>query len=97
MGSLARVIGMDARGRARARLWLHVYQQRAAEQHWARAVRSAPPVKGPGDAAVSSGDRFTFKRGDTVVELRLTKKPDGPEAPDLAALAEALDRRLQQS
>jgi hypothetical protein len=95
MGSLARITGMDARGRTSMRLWLHVYQAKAAEHRWARAIASGRPATGPGDAAVTSGDRFTFKRGDTVVELRLTKKPSGMPAPDLANLAAAVNRRLQ--
>lgn len=95
-GSLASIVGTDARGKIRARVWLHVYQQRAAEYHWARASASAQPVQGPGDAALSSADRFTFKRGDTVVELHMTKKPDAGAAPNLAGLASAVDRRLQQ-
>ena len=95
MGSLAGVVGMDARGRRRVRLWIHVYQERAAENRWARAIRSAQPVAGPGDAAVTSGDRFTFKRGDTVVELRLLKKEDDMPVPDLATLAASVNKRLE--
>ena len=40
MGSLARITGMDARGRTSMRLWLHVYQAKAAEHRWARAIAS---------------------------------------------------------
>lgn len=96
LGSLASVVALDAKGRTLARFWIHVYQQRAAEQHWARAITSAQPVAGPGESAVSSGDRFNFKRGDTVVELRVTKGQGGLPAPALATLAAAVDRRLRQ-
>lgn len=96
MGSLARIIATDEKGKTRARLWLHVYQQRAAGQHWLRAIRTAQPVAGPGDAAVRSGDRLTFKSGDTVVDLRLSGNRNGLAPPDLGSLAAAVNRRLQQ-
>jgi hypothetical protein len=96
IGSLAHVTGMDTRGRTRVRLWVHVHQQATAEHLWARASRSAQLVPGPGDAAVRTGGRFIYKRAGTVVELRLARADD-MAVPDLAALAHAVDRRLQTS
>lgn len=87
--------GTDDPRRRRPRVSITVYQPPLAHSMWNRATRtlSASGQGRLGDAACASGNRLVFKRGDSVVGLRLHDF-HGDTAQKLFELGEAIDKRL---
>lgn len=93
--SHALAYGADNPGRRRPRVSITVYQPPLAHSMWNRVARTLPPAgQGRlGDAACASGSRLVFRRGDSVVDLRLHEF-QGDTAQKLFELGEAIDKRL---
>lgn len=93
--SRAVAYGSGASASGRPRVSISVYDGGMADARWARAGRSltAGARTAPGEAAYIVGDRLVFKRGRSVVDMRLHDFK-GDVANALSDLGGAVDSRL---
>lgn len=91
----ATAYGADTPGRMRPQISITVYEGALANARWAKVARTFPATgEGRvGDAAYGSGDKLYFKRGSSVVFLRI-RAYHGDTAQKLVELAAAIDKRL---